>query len=221
MRNVLSHASFPLRTSSRTPSTCWRSSSCTRDIHASCAGGSSGAKPYRARNPSSQSRRLEPASHVQEPPADASSARRNRCSRSRSAASARASSTASQVRSPTSRMSAISVGVHERGVALLAPKAATSCPPFSSNTPTNAAICLGSHGDPLGFREPRIGINVGHHHGLAAPELVAQRRRKAPHRPLSGKRRHAACVFAPDHILAVFELGVAHTVHAQVFPQEP
>ena len=50
------------RVSSSWASTCGRSSSCTRDSHASKAGGSSGVKPYRARKPSSHSTRLVLAS---------------------------------------------------------------------------------------------------------------------------------------------------------------
>ena len=38
------------------------------------------------------------------------------------------------------------------------------------------------HDDPLGFREPRIRINVAHDHGLAAPEGIAKRRPKARRR---------------------------------------
>ena len=48
-----------------------------------------------------------------------------------------------------------------------------------------------------------------------------QRRPKAASRRMSGKRGDTACVFTPDDILAIFELGVADSVHAQVFPQKP
>jgi hypothetical protein len=57
IRNVLSHESFvfDVHISSRRASNCERSSSCTRVTHASGVAGSSGAKPYRERNRSSQS----------------------------------------------------------------------------------------------------------------------------------------------------------------------
>ena len=182
MRKVLSHASCRRRAEDlarggRAPA--GGLPRARRDIQASCVGGSSGVKPYRARKPSSQSMRLVLASHVQEPPprrrapdaaavhAPAAPPRRGRVRpRPRSVRRRRGSS-------------AISIGVHERGVALLAPKAATSCPPFSSITPTNAAICLAC----MATRSDSVNLgsvcNVVHDHSLAAPERIAQRRRQS------------------------------------------
>ena len=76
------------------------------------------------------------------------------------------------------------------------------------------------HGDALGVRKSWIRIDVVHHHRLAAPEGIAQRRRKAPQRTLSGKGCNVASVFTPNDVLAVFELSVPDTVYAQVFPQK-
>ena len=94
-----------------------RSSSCTRGSHVSNDGGFVRREPESCAEGVGPSRRhWSRGSHVQEPPADASSARRSRVFCSRSAASARVRSTASQVRSATSRTSSISAAVHTRGV---------------------------------------------------------------------------------------------------------
>ena len=66
-------------------------------------------------------------------------------------------------------------------------------------------------GDPFGFREPGIGIDVADDNGLAALEHGAQRRCKLPRPFLSGKRRDTANVFTPNDVLAVFDFRVADT----------
>jgi hypothetical protein len=73
----------------------------------------------------------------------------------------------------------------------------------------------------LGFREPRIRIDVAHDNGLATLEGGAQRRRKRPCPFRSGKRCDTGNVFTPNDVLAVFELRVADTVYAQVFTEQP
>jgi hypothetical protein len=70
IRNVLSHESFvfDVHISSRRARNPGRSSLCTRVTHASGVAGSSGAKPYRDRNRSSQSTWLVAMTQVHEPP---------------------------------------------------------------------------------------------------------------------------------------------------------
>ena len=104
---------------------------------------------------------------------------------------------------------------------MLAPKAATSCPPFSSITPTNAAICLACMATRSGS------VNLGSV-STSFTTTVSPRRNtsrsaaaKRADRPLSGKRCDTAGVFTPNDVLAVVELRVADTVHAQVFAQQP
>jgi hypothetical protein len=76
------------------------------------------------------------------------------------------------------------------------------------------------HGDALGFGEPGIRVDVAHDYRLAAQVRIAQRGAKAPERAVSGKRWDTACVLTPHNVLAVFEVGVTDSVHAQVFPQQ-
>ena len=94
-------------------------------------------------------------------------------------------------------------------------------PAFHQHHPYKRRHLSRAHSHALGFREPRIRIDVVHHHRLAAQVLIAQRGSKAPYRALSGKRRDTACVFTPHDVFAVVELRVTDPVHAQVFPQQP
>ena len=209
------------RISSRRPSTCGRSSSCTRDIHASKRRRFFGGEAV------SRTKAIIPIDVIGAgvPRPGASCRRIERQTQPLFTLPQRSlgAGALDRVPGPFGDV-ADQRDLHRRPRAwcrVVGAEGGHQLPAFQQHHSDKRRDLSRLHGDPLRFREPRIRINVVHHHRLAAPVRIAQRRPKAPHRPLSGKRCDTACVFTPNDVLAVFDFRVADTVHAQVFPQQP
>jgi hypothetical protein len=111
-----------------------------RSTHQPASPASAGRTPTSSVSPGDGVTRPVATSQSYTSPANASAASRYRSSLTRSAASARARSTARQVRSAVSSTRATSSAAHARGLVLWTARVATQSPPLTNGTATYARM---------------------------------------------------------------------------------